>query len=591
MAVGSVAGDPRMADEAYWRTPVEVTRQYTVGRFGQLHYRVAGERFAGVRHADGALTSASDAARVPLVCFHLTPNSSRIYNSLLREMGRDRLVFAIDTPGFGLSDAPSFNPSISDYAACMGEFIEQMAERYGFSQVDLFGYHTGSKIALILARQRRSSVRRLALVSAPVYTEMELAAQKRGLATPPDDPWPKHGEPLRRRWQDHWRWRDELTSTWFVQREVAEGLHNLEQSYRAYTAAFAVQHAEQLPLVSHPVMILCPGDDLREATLRAKSLIGNGRFIERWHWSHGFLDVHTEECGQLLRDFFDGEAEDRGDQTVPLAIPEAPTPSPIAGRGFHAGPYGPLHYRLAKGPSQGAQRPIVLLHMSPNSSRVFDALVPVLARTRPVLAVDTPGFGESEAPSAPVGIEQFAAAMLDLLNGLALAEVDVLGYHTGSMTAIEMALQAPTRIKHVVQVSSPVYTPDEQAAARAHYQPRKLELDGSHLVNAWRSLQTYYGDDVPQAVMGRNFTSGLRGGPMAHWGHQAAFGYPLADKLPQVQQPVLIINPEDDLVEETRRAPALLKNGRLLDLRGRAHGFMDQMTEEFATILAEFLND
>jgi pimeloyl-ACP methyl ester carboxylesterase len=229
--------------------------------------------------------------------------------------------------------------------------------------------------------------------------------------------------------------------------------------------------------------------------------------------------------------------------------------------------------------------------MSPNSSRVFDALVPVLARTRPVLAVDTPGFGESEAPSTPVGIEQFAAAMLDLLDGLALAEVDVLGYHTGSMTAIEMALQAPTRIKHVVQVSSPVYTPDEQAAARAHYQPRKLELDGSHLVNAWRSLQTYYGDDVPQAVMGRNFTSGLRGGPMAHWGHQAAFGYPLADKLPLVQQPVLIVNPEDDLVEETRRAPALLKNGRLLDLPGRAHGFMDQMTEEFVTILAEFLND
>jgi pimeloyl-ACP methyl ester carboxylesterase len=583
MVVGSIDEHSQIADEAYWRTPSAVSRHYTVARFGQLHYRLARPP-----------TESSTTARVPLVCFHLTPNSSRIYNALLTEMGRDRLVFAVDTPGFGLSDPPASSPTIADYSACMGDFIEQMASRYGFRQVDLFGYHTGSKIALILARQQPKRIRRLTLVSAPIYTAEELIAQQRALATPMGEPWPEHGEPLQRRWQDHWRWRDELAGAWFVQREVAEGLHNLEESYRAYSAAFAVQHASELPQVHHPVMVLCPGDDLREPTLRAKSLIKNGRFIERWHWSHGFLDVHTEECGELLRDFLDGDGDDRGNQTIPLATPEAPA-IPEARmaqtRGFHEGLYGPLHYTLAKGPADSSQPPIVLLHMSPNSSRVFDTLIPVLAKTRPVLAVDTPGFGESEAPQAPIGIEQFAAAMLDLVEALGLNAVDVLGYHTGAMTAIEMALVAPSKIKHVVQVSSPIYTPAEQARARAQYQPRQLTLDGSHLVNAWRSLQTYYEVNVPQAIMGRNFTSSLRGGPMSHWGHQAAFAYPLAEKLPRVTQPVLIINPEDDLVEETRRAPALLTGVRLLELPGRSHGFMDQMTEEFARILADFLDD
>ena len=78
---------------------------------------------------------------------------------------------------------------------------------------------------------------------------------------------------------------------------------------------------------------------------------------------------------------------------------------------------------------------------------------------------------------------------------------------------------------------------------------------------------------------------------MSHWGHDAAFSYPLAEKLPQVEQPVLIINPEDDLVNETRRAPRLLKRGRLHELPGRAHGFIDQMTAEFTHLLESFLDE
>jgi pimeloyl-ACP methyl ester carboxylesterase len=237
------------------------------------------------------------------------------------------------------------------------------------------------------------------------------------------------------------------------------------------------------------------------------------------------------------------------------------------------------------------RRPIVLLHMSPNSSRVFDALVPALAASRPVLAIDTPGFGESEAPPQPIGIEQFAAANVQLIEALGFKEADVLGYHTGAMTAIEMALIAPERIRRVVQISSPVFTPEEQEAARRQDRARELQSDGAHLLEAWRNMQQYYTSDVPRSIIGRNFTAGLRGGPMAHWGHQAAFAYPLAEKLPQVEQPVLIINPEDDLVNETRRAPRLLKRGRLHELPGRAHGFMDQMTAEFTRLLENFLDE
>jgi len=576
-------------DELFWRTPPGVKRSYRQGRFGQLHYRLA---------APEAELLGQTMSKIPLLLIHSIPNSSRIYNQLLAEMGRDRIAIAIDIPGFGLSDPPPFQPSIDDYSACIGEFITEIGEEFGFQQVDLFGYQLGSKIATRLARQKPKFVRRIVLVSAPVYTDEEITQQQKSLNAPLMDPWPSNGEPLKHFWQDHWCRRDELSGVWLVQREVAEHLFNLEHEHAANLAELSVHHHEELPLIEHPLLVIGLGDDLRLHTLRAKTLIRNGKLIDRQDWADGFLDVRTDESASLLRDFLDGVADDRGQETLSLVAPpieNTKTMTPMLSRGFYAGPYGPLHYRLAKGPagSNGLQshRPIVLLHMSPNSSRVFDSLLLSLAASRPVLALDTPGFGESEAPRQPIGIEEFAAATLELIDALGFDEVDVLGYHTGAMTAIELALLSPVRIRHVVQISSPVYTPEEQQAAGHLYRARELKTDGSHLVDAWRNMQKFYTNDVPLTVLARNFTSSLRGGPMSHWGHQAAFAYPLAKKLPLVAQPVLVINPEDDLVDKTRRAPELLQRGRLHELPGRAHGFIDQMTEEFTQLLEDFLDE
>ena len=587
MSIDAELNGHGIADDLFWRTPLGVTRHYRQGRFGQLHYRLAKPKQSSEQLIN----------KTPLLFLHPTANSSRIYNHLLAEMGNDRLAIAIDTPGFGLSDPPPFQSTITDYAASIAEFISELGEEFNFKQVDLFGYHSGSKIAVSLAQQQPELVRRLVMVSAPIYTSEELIEEQKLLTTPTPNIWLTNGDVLKSHWQQRWDNRDELTSAWYVQREVAEGLDNLENTPKFNLAAFDLQFDQQLPLIEHPLLVICPGDEFWLATLKAKPFIRNGKLIERQNWSNGFLDLRTNECAVLLREFLDGSAADREPNTKLLPAPPAKSARStklLVHRGFHDGPYGALHYRLANPPTasnlQQPRRPIVLLHMSPNSSRVFDALVISLSATRSVLALDTPGFGESEPPMQPIGIEQFAATTLDLIQALDFDEVDVLGYHTGSMTAIELALIAPDRIKHVVQISSPIYTPEEQLAASQKYRAKELQNDGSHLVAAWQNLQKFYNPDIPRTLLGRNFTASLRGGPMSHWGHQAAFIYPLAAKLPLVEQPVLVINPEDDLVDKTRRAPQLLQQGRLHELPGRSHGFMDQITDEFTLLLAEFLD-
>ncbi|MFZ9653562.1 MAG: alpha/beta fold hydrolase [Steroidobacteraceae bacterium] len=562
----------------FWRTPPNVRRRYAESGAGQIHYRIA---------------VPEQTARVPLLCIHLTPNSGRVYARFIAEMGRDRLAIAPDTPGFGGSSTPAEPPSIAALASLLGAFLDGLAAAHDLRRIDVMGYHTGSKIALELARQRPQQVRRVVLVSAPVYTASELDAQRATLAAAGGEVPLRDGSHLRERWRGHWQFKDPLADAWFVQREVAEGLRVADSAWRTYRAAFEVQHAEVLPQVAQPVLLLCPDDDLATPTRRAAALLRNGRFLPLPGWAHGFLDVHTGEAAMLVREFLDGPADDtQAVNTIAKPAPPAAL-TPLAGtaaRGaYHDGPSGLLHFRHA-GRAGGDRPPLYLLHMSPNSNRIFEALQRAMASDREVVAVDTPGFGESEPTDAAPSIETYAAAVADLARARGHTQIDVLGYHTGAMTAIALAVAQPQRVRRVVQISSPVFTAAELASFRAEYGEREPREDGGHLVDAWLNMQRFYNPDVPLAVLARNFAEGLRGGPFAHWGHKAAFDYDLAAALPRVTQPVLVVNPEDDLAVQTPRGFALLRTAQWLDLPGRAHGFLDTHTAEFATRLRAFLD-
>ena len=87
-----------------------------------------------------------------------------------------------------------------------------------------------------------------------------------------------------------------------------------------------------------------------------------------------------------------------------------------------------------------------------------------------------------------------------------------------------------------------------------------------------------------------NFAEHLRGGQTAWWGHRAAFNYPRGDVLPTLTQPILVLNPEDDLYDYTLRAAAKLQNGRVHNLPGWSHGFLDIHTAEVAALLRGFLD-
>ncbi len=554
-------------DMTFWRRPANVARAYIDGPYGQLHYRSAGP---------------SAGPLVPVLFIHASPSSGRMWEAALAALGADRLALAPDTPGFGDSDAPPAPPEIPDYAATMGAFLDAL----GITQVDVVGYHTGSKTCVELALQRPGLVRKLALVSAPIYSEEELAKQKHDYAPEKIE---RDGSHLAWRWNFSKTFRKPDVPLIVAHRSLAESLKGGEQAPWGHRAAFNYLHAENLPKVRQPVLLFNFGDDLTAPTARAAAHLANGRVVDLPDFSHGSIDVHSDVFVRHLRAFFDSDATTLpgGEAAKPVPAPPALKARPIR-RAFHDGPHGLIHLRQA-GSVDSPRTPFVMFHMSPNSGRIYEALVAEMGRDRLAIAPDTPGFGESDAPQQPPSIEDYAACMGGLIDRLGLPKVDVMGYHTGSQTAMELARQRPDLVGKVVMVSAPLYTAEERALRHARNKPLAVAEDGAHLIQRFAGLWQFYGTEVEYTVVARNFCESLRGGPVGWWGHRAAFNYAMAENLPTVRQPILLLNPDDDLAEQTPRARSLMANGQIHDLP-YSHGMLDAHTAEIGQIVRQFLD-
>ena len=116
-----------------------------------------------------------------------------------------------------------------------------------------------------------------------------------------------------------------------------------------------------------------------------------------------------------------------------------------------------VHYRRA-----GSGPPVVLIHQSPTSSANFVPLMRRLADQFTVFALDTPGFGESDAlPDKRVEAKHFADALAETFARLKLPRCAVFGMDTGACIAFEFGCLHPKLVTGLVLYSLPVQSKSE----------------------------------------------------------------------------------------------------------------------------------
>jgi pimeloyl-ACP methyl ester carboxylesterase len=216
-----------------------------------------------------------------------------------------------------------------------------------------------------------------------------------------------------------------------------------------------------------------------------------------------------------------------------------------------------MHLRSNDG--KGVQ--LVLLHLSPRSSAMWELLQEKLER--PSLAPDRLGYGFSDAPPWALSLEQYAQSTVDALKAAGIqGEVDILGIHTGSIEAIEVAHQLGSQARRVAVVGMPLFSTEEQQRQLEKYieQPLKPATEGGHVLGAWRGGFAFRQPPYDLGDVHRRFVEHvLAANPGAAF--RAACGYPIEKKLKSLKAPLTVLAPHDDIIEQTLRVKPLLKAG------------------------------
>ena len=150
---------------------------------------------------------------------------------------------------------------------------------------------------------------------------------------------------------------------------------------------------------------------------------------------------------------------------------------------------GYVHYRRAgRGPA------LVALHASPRSSASLLPLIDALADRYTVIALDTPGYGQSDhlAPERPL-MGDFTRALGAAADGLGLSRFALYGTHTGAAIAAAFALEAPGRVQSLVLDGLAAFTAHERGEFLARYLvPFVPQWDGSHLAVLWSRISDHF---------------------------------------------------------------------------------------------------
>jgi pimeloyl-ACP methyl ester carboxylesterase len=257
--------------------------------------------------------------------------------------------------------------------------------------------------------------------------------------------------------------------------------------------------------------------------------------------------------------------------------------------------HGQVHARCTGGATNAraatqAQRPLVLLHMSPRSSQMWERLQALLPR--PSIALDRLGYGFSDAPLRPLSMAEYAESALDALDALGVGEpFDVLGMHTGCLEAIELGHLAPARVQRIGLIAIPCFTAEENAAGLAGFAQMRVTPveDGTHLLAAWRARFQYRKPPWDLADVQRRLVDYLLA-PHPGAAYDAVFRHDTAARLGALRQPVIAFAPRDDVYEVTLRSKPLLPCGATyVDLPQFELDFLRTDTAEFAALLAQHL--
>lgn len=447
-------------------TDPHICKAYVVVDGGVVHYRRAG-------------------SGPPIVLLHDSPRSSVLHLDLIPALADQYTVYALDTPGYGLSTPVAVDGrglEIADFADALARTVTAL----GLEKAGFYGFHTSSKILLDFAVRHPSRVAVALLDGLSIAPGGKpdgafIDTYMRPFDIDADGAW------LAREWtrvRDTMRW-----FPWFApqarcrmpiaQPEIGD-IHAYFMDYAmagpnysgAYRAAMWHQPLANVLKVAVPAQVMARADDV---LFRCLDLLPDPLPPTL---SVARLSADRAAWMAHIRRMFDDHREDM--IAGPMPVVEA-QPGP---RYVHL-PHGQMHVRFH--PGQG--RPILCLHDLPGGSGAEDALHQALAAGgRPVIAPDLPGCGASVPLPDPTA-DAYVRALAQSVAALGFKEFDLVANGLSVPLALCL-LTAGLPVRRAVLDGLPVLEGAARDGMLAYLAaPLSPDMAGSHLLRAFHALR------------------------------------------------------------------------------------------------------
>jgi pimeloyl-ACP methyl ester carboxylesterase len=102
----------------------------------------------------------------------------------------------------------------------------------------------------------------------------------------------------------------------------------------------------------------------------------------------------------------------------------------------------------------GAGDPLIVLHGAYMNIPAMGAIIPKLAQTRKVYALELQGHGRTTDIDRPITYPNLADDVAAFMDAAGIEKADVFGYSMGAATGLQLAIRHPTKVNRLVAASA-----------------------------------------------------------------------------------------------------------------------------------------
>jgi pimeloyl-ACP methyl ester carboxylesterase len=252
----------------------------------------------------------------------------------------------------------------------------------------------------------------------------------------------------------------------------------------------------------------------------------------------------------------------------------------------------------------GEGPPLVFVHGLAGCWQNWLENIPYFARSHRVIAIDLPGFGESELPQEDISMPGYGRFVDTFLGEIGVERASIVGNSMGGFIAAEVAVSHPARVDKLALVSAAgVMTVRTGELTVAKRLARSFNAGSTRVLARRQSLVRRRGlrrlilygivryPELLQPELVYEIASG-GGKPGFLDAFKAILDYDFRDRLPEIERPTLIVWGRDDRIVPVGgayRYEQLIPGARRMIFEDTGHVPMIERPALFNRVLEDFL--